>query len=665
MRGSTARTSSARRRTIRTAGALASAGLLVPLLGAAPSSGAEPQASGTRLQDAFASASEEYRVPQSVLLGVSYLQSRWDAHGGAASVTGGYGPMHLTDARTALASAPHHSEGEEDPRGDTSRPMPPPEAELPAVPSEAELPARLKTLPRAAELTGLPAEELRTDSAANVEGGAALLAAAQKKLGKPLSSDPADWYGAIARFSGADDEATAATYANDVFAVIRDGERRTTDAGQRVVLAPEPGLRTDAAQLRSMGLRKAAPGDTECPKTVSCEWIPAPYEEFKDPNGNPDYGNHDKADRPKSQSIDSIIVHDTEGRWEGVLKMVQDPTYVSWQYSLRSTDGHIAQHVKAKDVAWHAGNWYVNAKSIGLEHEGFLTAPDTWYTEAMYRTSARLVKYLAKKYDIPLDRQHILGHDNVQGTVSSTIRGMHTDPGPYWDWQHYFTLLGKPFHRTAGPKGGLVTVAPEYAKNRPVYTGCGKPADTCVPHGSAAVRVHTEPRDDAPLIKDIGKRPGGQDSTIDVNDVGARLSTGQQYAVADRQGDWTAVWYLGQKAWFKNPRKQPTALDAKGWVVTPKEGATEVPVYGRAYPEKEAYPAGVPVQAVSPLPYKILAGQKYVIGDKVPGEYYYASTFDTAGHKVVRGKDMYYVVQYGHRIGYVRAADVRVVRSGS
>ncbi|MEU5899548.1 N-acetylmuramoyl-L-alanine amidase [Streptomyces venezuelae] len=662
MRGSdTARTPSARRRTVRTVGALASAGLLVPLLGAAPSPGAPRQAAADRLQEAFAAAADEYHVPQSVLLGVSYLQSRWDAHGGAASVTGGYGPMHLTDARTALASAPHHSEGTEDPRGDTSRPAPPPAAE---IPEESELPARLKTLPRAAELSGRSADELRTDPAANVEGGAALLAAAQRKLGKPLSGDPADWYGAVARFSGADDEATAATYANDVFAVIRDGEQRTTDAGQRVTLAPEPGLRPDAAQLERAGLRKAPKGGTECPKTVSCEWIPAPYEEFKDPNGNPDYGNHDLSNRPKSQSIDTIVIHDTEGRWEGVLKMVQDPTYVSWQYSLRSTDGHIAQHVKAKDVAWHAGNWYVNAKSIGLEHEGFLTAPDTWYTEAMYRTSARLVKYLAKKYDIPLDRQHILGHDNVQGTVPSSIPGMHTDPGPYWDWQHYFTLLGKPFHRTAGTGGGVVTVAPEYSRNRPEYTGCGKPGEKCVPHGSAAVRVHTEPRDDAPLIKDIGKRPGGQPSTIDVNDVGARLSTGQQYAVAERKGDWTAVWYLGQKAWFKNPRKQPTAVDAKGLVVTPKAGASEVPVYGRAYPEKEAYPAGVPVQSVTPLPYKILAGQKYVVGDKVPGEYFYSPTFDTAPHKVVRGKDMYYVIQYGHRVGYVRAADVQVAPSG-
>ncbi|WP_055566382.1 N-acetylmuramoyl-L-alanine amidase [Streptomyces atriruber] len=663
MRGSaTAPNSSARRRTVRTAGALASAGLLIPLLGAAPSAGVPQQAAAERLQGAFAAAADEYRVPQSVLLGVAYLQSRWDAHGGAASVTGGYGPMHLTDARTALASAPHHSEGTEDPRGDTARPAPPPKT---AVPDESGLPARLRTLPRAAELSGRSADELRTDPAANVEGGAALLAAAQRKLGKPLSSDPADWYGAVARFSGADDEATAATYANDVFAVIRDGERRTTDAGQRVTLAPEPGLAPDAAQLKRMGLRKAPAGETECPKTVSCEWIPAPYEEFKDPNGNPDYGNHDLSDRPKSQSIDTIVVHDTEGRWEGVLNMVQDPTYVSWQYTLRSTDGHIAQHVKAKDVAWHAGNWYVNAKSIGLEHEGFLTAPDTWYTEAMYRSSARLVKYLAKKYDIPLDRQHVLGHDNVQGTVTSSIPGMHTDPGPYWDWQHYFTLLGKPFHRTAGPDGGVVTVAPEYSKNQPEYTGCVKPGEKCVPHGSAAVRVHTEPRDDAPLIKDIGKRPGGQDSTIDVNDTGARLSTGQQYAVAERRGDWTAVWYLGQKAWFKNPKKQPTAVDAKGLVLTPKAGASEVPVYGRAYPEKEAYPAGVPVQTVSPLPYKILAGQKYVVGDKVPGEYFYSPTFDTAPHKVVRGKDMYYVIQYGHRVGYVRAADVQVARSGS
>ncbi|GHH72876.1 amidase [Streptomyces sulfonofaciens] len=659
MRGSAAGHSpAAHRHLLRTAGTLASAALLLPLLAAAPSSGAAVPATA-RLQNAFAAAAADSGVPQSLLLGVSYLQSRWDTHQGAPSVSGGYGPMHLTDARTALATTgQRHGEGAEDPRGDGARPALHPGAALPA---SAALPARLRTLPAAARLTGIPAARLRTDPAANIRGGAALLAQAQKQLGRQLSDDPADWYGAVARFSGADDTATGATYADDVFAVIRDGVRRTTDTGQRVSLAAEPSLAPDAAQVRQSGLRRAAAGPTECPATVACTWVPAPYEEF----GDGDYGNHDLADRPTDQSIDAIVIHDTEESWDLTMGLVQDPTYLGWHYTVRSTDGHIAQHMNTKDVGWHAGNWYVNAHSIGIEHEGFLADPDAWYTEEMYRTSARLVAYLAHKYDIPLDRQHILGHDTVPATTGSGIPAMHTDPGPYWDWAHYFTLLGKPFHRTAGPNSKAVTVLPDYADNRPAYTGCTSAGQPCPAHGSGEVRLHTAPAEDAPLVKDIGLRPGGQDSTIDVNDVGARASTGQQYAVAGRQGDWTAIWFLGQKAWFENPAKAPTAVPASGLVVTPKAGRSEVPVYGRAYPEASAYPAGVPVQAVSPMPYKLSAGQKYVVGGKVHGEYFYAVTFDTASHRVVRGQDTYYEIQFGHRVEYVRAADVDVSRVGS
>ncbi|MDX3665628.1 N-acetylmuramoyl-L-alanine amidase [Streptomyces europaeiscabiei] len=642
-----------RGRTRRTAFAAAPAVLLLPLLGAAPPD-SRPSSASARLQGAFTAAAAEYGVPRDVLLGVSYLQSRWDAHGGAPSVTGGYGPMHLTDARTALADAPHHSEGTEDARGDDSRAPLVAGAELP---EPAELPARLKTLTRAAELTGLPEETLRTDSEANVAGGAALLAAAQRELGARPSADPADWYGAVARFSGADDRATAAAYANDVFAVIRDGARRVTDAGQRVTLTGEPGLDPGTGQLSRAGLRAAAAGATECPATVSCEWIPAPYEEF----GDNDYGNHDLADRPNSQPIRYIVVHDTEGYWDTTLELVQDPTYVSWQYSLRSTDGHIAQHIKAKDVAWHAGNWYVNAGSIGLEHEGFLASPDAWYTEAMYRASARLVKYLSDKHGIPLDRQHILGHDTVPGPTTATIPGMHTDPGPYWDWRHYFELLGEPLGATSGKNSAMVTILPDYADNQPEFTGCATGGARCAVHGSSAVRLYSRPDATSPLIKDIGLRPDGSASTIGVNDLGSRVSTGQQYAVAERQGDWTAIWYLGQKAWFQNPKGKPTAVGAAGMVVTPREGLADIPVYGRAYPEAAAYPADVPAQAVSPWPYKLLKDQKYVTGGRVPGEYYYAVSFDTSGHRLVVGEDLYYEIQFGHRVAFVRAADVRVL----
>ncbi|MGW4880745.1 N-acetylmuramoyl-L-alanine amidase [Streptomyces sp. NPDC004262] len=632
------------------AAAVASAALVLPLLGAAPPPG-ETTASAALLQRAFVSAAADYHVPQSVLLAVSYLQSRWDTHGGAPSVTGGYGPMHLTDARTALATTTEHfADGTEDARGDSARPALHPRVTVPADPA---LPARLKTLVRAADLTGIPAARLRTDPASNVAGGAALLASAQRDLHQPLSADPADWYGAIARFSGADDAATAAAYANDVFDVLRTGEQRVTDAGQNVALAARPGLRADTAQLKLTGLRTVRTDDTECPSTVSCEWIPAPYAQF----GDDDYGNHDLGDRPAAQSIKYIVIHDTEGAWDGTINLVQDPTYVSWNYTIRSTDGLIAQHVKAKDVAWHAGNWYINAKSIGIEHEGFLAAPDAWYTEAMYRSSARLVKYLTAEYGIPLDRQHILGHDNVPGPTTSTIPGMHTDPGPYWDWRHYFELLDHPFKRTAGKKGGLVTILPDYAANQPAYTGCVTGGQPCAAHGSSEVRLYSDHDENSALIKDIGF---GRTPTTDVNDLSSRVSTGQQYAVADTWGDWTAIWYLGQKAWFRNPAKAPTAVPATGLVVTPKAGLSSIPVYGRAYPEEAAYPSGVPAQAVSPLPYTIPAGQEYVIGDVLRGEYYYAVTFDTDTHRVVVGKDLYYEIQYGHRVEFVRAADVSV-----
>ncbi|MDX3078461.1 peptidoglycan recognition family protein [Streptomyces sp. MI02-7b] len=643
------------RKVVTAATAGVAVGALLSALSPAPAAGATAPARRAPLQQAFTDASARYRVPESVLLGVSYLESRWDTHHGLPSVTAGYGPMHLTDARTALADFPQRGDGGEDPRGNEQRPLD--DVGLTTRTARA-LPAALTTLDRAARLTGLRAADLRQHASANVQGGAALLAQAQKSSGAPLSSDPAQWYGAVARYSGADDTATAASFADDVFQVIRDGIARTTDDGQQVALAAHPGLTPHRAQVHTLGLHDTDRDGTECPWTVACEWLPAPYTEYGDKN----YGNHDLADRPHDQSIDYIVVHDTEATWDTSLQLVQKPDYLAWHYTVRSADGHIDQHVRTKDVGWHAGNWYVNAKSIGVEHEGFLTDPGTWYTEAMYRASARLVRHLAQRYGIPLDRQHILGHDNVPGTTSAYIAGMHTDPGPYWDWAHWFRLMGAPFHATSGPAGGLVTIAPDYDANRPAYTGCTTAGDTCPVRGSEAVRLYSEPREDAPLVRDIGLHPAG-DSTTGVNDTGARASTGQQYAVAERRGDWTAIWYLGQEAWFRNPPTEPTALYGHGWVVTPKDGRTDVPVYGRAFPEAAAYPAGVPVQPDAPLPYKLLAGQRYVVGEATHGEYFRAVTFDAAQHVVVRGRQVYYEIQFGHRVAYVKAEDVTVLPS--
>jgi hypothetical protein len=587
---------------------------------------------------AFKAASQQYGVPESVLLAVSYAETRWDDHQGKASTSGGYGPMHLTAVDPA--EVVDLSGGEKVAKAES-----------------------LRTLYKASELTGLDPAALRNDTATNIAGGAALLAEYQRSLKLPVGAgtSAADWYGAISSYAGAADQTSASAFADDVYAIMARGAARTTNTGQQIVM---PALQV--APAKSQLARTALPagaktaGATECPTTITCEWLPAPYQ-VTTPG---DYGNHDLANRPKTGKIDYIVIHDTEGGWQGTLNLVQDPTYVSWQYTMRSSDGHVWQHVKADDVAWHAGNWYVNMHSIGIEHEGFAAQGATWFTESLYRNSAKLVRYLAAKNDIPLDRAHIIGHDQVPGTIPSTVAGMHWDPGPYWDWEHYFDLLGAPIygHDVFPVKAGsIVTIKPGFADNVQVVTACNADG-TCAPQGTNFVYLRQAPDDAAPLVKDLGLRPGSSASTTQVSDIGARAAAGSRYVVAERSGDWVAVWYLGAKGWFKSPAGAPDAFAKPGLVVKPKAGRTSVPVYGRAYPEQAAYPAGIPYQVVTPLQYTIGEGQAYPVGDaSIETDYYRATTFDgqpPTDHVQVLGNDRYYQIWFGHRMAYVRAADV-------
>ncbi|WP_239513668.1 N-acetylmuramoyl-L-alanine amidase [Streptosporangium sp. 'caverna'] len=708
-------------------------------------------------QAAFAQAARTYGVPESVLLAVSYLESRWDTNGGLPSVSAGYGPMHLVDAGIKPARH-HHYEGGEDPRGDETRPHPLRIPDATAVPPE-------DTLHRAAELTGLTPGRLREDPAANIRGGAALLADYQRRVGGKPSTDPADWYGAAARYSGsypgaagtaarpdagtgagpnlgtdgdggagavagpdadaagpgespsdreAADTEAARSFADEVYATIRSGAARVTDDGERVVLPAMPALSPRRPPAGRTAQRRGAPAPAaapapDCPPTVSCEWIPAAYKQL--PGGG--YGNHDRYDKPRK--IDYIVIHDGETSYNVMTRLAKNPSYLSWHFTLRSSDGHIAQHLRANDIGWHAGNWYVNSRSIGLEHEGYLAKGGAWYTEAMYLASARLVSYLAKKYDVPLNRAHIIGHDNVPGTTPETVGGMHEDPGPYWNWSHYFDLLGNPLkvadsfkllgtpqkdpkdqgdqetqeaqgtqkaqetqeaqesqkdqeaqggqgarNGQADRKGAAarsVLIRPDYALNRPGFTGC---TGGCRRLGATSVWLHTRPALDAPLVKDIGKHPTGG-SSYSVYDHAARASTGQRYALAGRKGDWTAIWYLGQKAWFNDPVAAPTSVPVSGRLVTPKPGLRSVKLYGRAYPEASAYPRGVPAQALTPLQYSLPAGQLYSLGLTTRGAYLRTATFDPSSHRVIRGDIRYHQIQFGHRFMFVRASDVQVL----
>ncbi|MBC7274207.1 MAG: N-acetylmuramoyl-L-alanine amidase [Streptomyces sp.] len=132
---------------------------------------------------------------------------------------------------------------------------------------------------------------------------------------------------------------------------------------------------------------------------------------------------------------DLVIIHVTQATYTSTLGIFQNSRKdVSAHYVVRSGDGHVAQCVRESDIAWHAGNWDYNTRSIGIEHEGWVDRP-AFFTDSLYEASARLTAGICKRYGIPRDREHIIGHHQVPGTD-------HTDPGPLWDWTRYIRLVG-------------------------------------------------------------------------------------------------------------------------------------------------------------------------------------------------------------------------------
>jgi N-acetyl-anhydromuramyl-L-alanine amidase AmpD len=153
--------------------------------------------------------------------------------------------------------------------------------------------------------------------------------------------------------------------------------------------------------------------------------------------------NFERADRPFTSPITRIVIHTTEAPYASVIRGFEHPGPVaSAAYVIRSSDGAITQMVHERDIAWHAGNRQYNATSIGIEHEAYV-GNCAWFTNAMYRSSARLVANLALKYGIPIDRTHIIGHYQVPDPIHSGFGGWahHTDPGPCWNWGRYMRLI--------------------------------------------------------------------------------------------------------------------------------------------------------------------------------------------------------------------------------
>ncbi|MFD4142093.1 N-acetylmuramoyl-L-alanine amidase [Streptomyces sp. NBC_00390] len=175
--------------------------------------------------------------------------------------------------------------------------------------------------------------------------------------------------------------------------------------------------------LPAGGARAAAPAavraGTDHP---SAQWRPAAA------------SNYTASNRPSAHPVRYVVIHVTQQTYADTLAVFRNPAKkVSAHYVVRSSDGQVAQCVRERHIAWHAGNWTYNTQSIGIEHEGWVNRQAS-FTHALYERSAALTATVCDRYGIPKDRAHIIGHNEVPGAT-------HRDPGPYWDWSRYIRLV--------------------------------------------------------------------------------------------------------------------------------------------------------------------------------------------------------------------------------
>jgi N-acetyl-anhydromuramyl-L-alanine amidase AmpD len=330
----------------------------------------------------FGAAGAEFRVPATLLRAISYVETRWQMVEGHEEFSG-----------------------------------------LP--PAHGLMALRGERLREGAARAGLRETLVRTDAAANVRAAAALLRSYADALGI-AESDADAWAPVVARYSGIEAAAGQQAYVRDVYAVLA-GRRSTTSSG--------------ALPTRFAGARAADPcGPAPSPPLtdqIGAVWRASP--------------NFDERMSGVGGNVHLVIIHSCEGSYAGCWSWLANASArVSAHYVVREDGAEITQLVRESSRAWHIAAVYDSALNsghegklhgtqsnhftIGVEHAGF-ASQTSWPIEQI-DASARLVCDVAKRWQIPRDRLHIVSHAQLQPHN-------RTDPGSGWPWGDYLTRINR------------------------------------------------------------------------------------------------------------------------------------------------------------------------------------------------------------------------------
>jgi len=591
--------------------------LIAGFMGGSPAANAQSVSSG-KIGSAFEQASSEFGVPVSLLKALCYMEGRLSNHGGSPSMDNGFGCMHLV------------KNGQAD------------------------------TLDQAAGLLHVSASQLKTDIATNIRGGAAVLGAEALQLSSThsLPSNLADWYGTAAEYSHSNVHSTALMYADAVYKILNTGFSAPSDTGE-IVSLPAQSVKPNTATANTVkgattlpaGCSNTPTGDY--PAAVNCILDPAIFDCTPATAVYPPCNYEQRTDAPYPLPVNYVVIHDTEETLQGTLNTFQNPNssgpneaHGAVANYVVDSDGTVYQMVHDVDFTYNVGNYWYNQHSFGIEHVGFDATGFLWYNAAQYLGSAKLVAYLLKKYNIPLDHEHVVAH----GTVPPPLYFYgpnHVDPGPYWLWDYYFGLIhnqGVAYPQAAHTKGTIELHTQKHLNKG----GVESPADFNFYY------LYNGPSTASGLIPQYSDPT---DITDETNNVEADMSYAYLAKVKDPAGTGNTlyeIWY-GEDDQAHLPAPNASQYqDAKlVWLAVPP-GADVTEGTGTLVTINSSNTNS--------------SGQVFVYGDPIPGYILggapNGAAFDS-GYTVVQDgtTTLWYEINFNHRQAFIPASEVTVVHA--
>lgn len=168
------------------------------------------------------------------------------------------------------------------------------------------------------------------------------------------------------------------------------------------------------------------------------------------------YGGYNTSNIPKA-----IVLHTPEENaddYESTPAWFANPQASASTHYYADNDGDIYQTVADIDCPWANGTragvnrtwkgvkdiyppWAtpgisLNCQTLSIEIEGKAATIDQTLTDAQFNSLVNWIKYKANQYNIPLNRDHIIGHFEL-----ATDR---TDPGEKFPWDRLMNALKEP-----------------------------------------------------------------------------------------------------------------------------------------------------------------------------------------------------------------------------